>query len=770
MLLKRNARMRWVFFYLLSLVLSVKTGHAQIIRGLVFDGQTKVPIADFVISENVTHQVCISDSTGAFIIHPQKGKNVELCFSHLSYGKKIMSLKTPVSDTLIKVSFESKIRTIDDIQVVASPIRNVLTQSFAQTNIESFDIEENIATSLIDVLEMVPGITKRAEYHSPIALRGLGGKRILILKDGNRRMGNYSSGFMGQGINIYDLAKVEVIKGPASVKYGPGAMGGIINLISKYPFSDPGLHGRVMASYGANNQEKMILAGLNYAGFDHAFSLSGRFRDADNYIAGKGVEMENSYYRDKDVRASYSWENSHAFTLTAESELHLGGPWGHPLGFNGTEQMKVYNNTDNTWHSAITTSLSPEQKLKKALLSIYFDKEKRENLKDSYDIGTGSLSYREDIRYDNYYAGWRQLTEINLFKGSLLSVGADGVYYRIQSPTVYTDYFLETTIKNRVSKDAGVFLAGLYAENEYKSETERVKLRAGLRADYSNINEGDVHDTTLVEGGQSDVYTWNGTLGIVYQAYQQLFYSFQVARSCRMPDAREMFIITSNSDGVIYGNSDLTPEHGINLDAGIRGNKGVFVFDCSLFSNFLNDFISLEYWTNSGKKGINYTYYNIEKARIFGGELSLGAKINEFLSHNNSLNYNGTLVYTQGDNLTDASGWFGKGEPLRTIPPFNLNQNLTFRRIVTSAVSYYLGANVLYYATQNRIAPESEGGYVSPSYFLVGASGGITYNTRWAKYDLKLKGDNLTDNRYRAFESIMYSMGRNFKVLLSVTF
>lgn len=757
-------------YIVLILCFCVAGANAQNIKGRIFDEQTHLPISDVVVTESFTHQVCISDSAGMFCVKPVKNKNVELCFSHLSYGKKIMTFKTPVSDTLIKVHFEKKVRTIDDIQVVASPIRQELTQSYSQTNIDYFDIEEQIATSLIDVLEMVPGITKRAEYHSAIALRGLGGKRILITKDGNRRMGNYSSGFMGQGINIYDLAKVEVIKGPASVKYGPGAISGIINLESKYPFLNPGLHGKVMGSYGTNNHEKMLVAGLNYAGFDHAFSLSARLRDADNYLAGKGVEMENSLYRDKDVRASYSWENSHAFTLNAESELHLGGPWGHPLGYNGTMYLRDYNTTDNTWHSAITTIWKPEQKTRQMLLSFYFDKEERENIKDSYDVGTGDLSYREDICYDNYYAGWRQLTEINLFKGSVLSLGTDGVYYRIQSPTTYTDYFLDATIKNRVSKDAGVFLAGLYAEAEYKSETERVKIRAGLRADYSKINEGDVHDTTLIEGRKSNVYAWNGTAGVVFNAVNNLFLSFQLARACRMPDAKEMFIITSNSDGTIYGNADLMPEYGLNFDAGVRGDVGPLVFDCSLFSNFLNDFISLEYWTNSGKKGINYTYYNIDRARIFGGELSIGATWNNFLSTDNRLLYNGTYVYAQGDNLNESSGWLGGGEPLRTIPPFNLSQSLTFRRIVSSAVSYYLGANVLYYATQNRIAPVSEGGYVSPSYFLLGASAGLTYNTRLAKYEFKLKGDNLADNKYRAFESLIYSMGRNFKVLLSVTF
>jgi len=653
--------------------------------------------------------------------------------------------------------------------------RITFTQSYSQTTIEEEVIEEKVATALIDILEQVPGITKRGEYHSPIALRGLGGKRLLITKDGNRRMGNFSGGFMGQSVNVYDLAKVEVIKGPASVKYGPGAITGIINLESKTPFLNPGFHGRGQVIYGANNNERSALGSLSLAGFDHAFSLTARFRQADDYYAGQSTLAENSEYADKDIRAAYFYEGNNALSVNIESELHLGGPWGRPVGFNGTTLMRMYNTDDDTWHSALTAVYRPEQQLQRAELSVYYDHEYRRQLKDSYDAGSNRLSYREDVRYRNGYGGWRGLSVWSLRKHLELNVGTDGVLYRISSPTDYTDYFLESEIHNRVSKDAGVFLAGLFGEAEYKSPDGKLKMRAGLRGDFSRINEGDVHDTLQVAGRRSDVFAWNGTMGVVYEFRQNIFASFQIARSCRMPDATEMFIITSGSDGVIYGNPSLNPEYGLNLDAGLRGAYGIFTFDFSIFTNFLNDFISLEYWRNSGHKGINYTYLNIDKSRILGAELSLSAKIKNLFSTRNRLIYNGTFVYTQGDNLSDdfansdLSNWFSKGVPLRTIPPLNLNQELTFKRLTSASSSFYIGGDVRFYATQNRIAPSADGGYVSPAYCLFGASAGYSLKKR-ITYDIRIKADNLADNRYRAFESLIYSMGRNVKLLVTVKF
>ena len=760
-----NRDLAYLSFFLLSWV---ELG-AQSLSGTIFDEQG-MPLPGITVQEGNTNNATITNNAGAFELILNTGNTVVLNFRHISYEVNPLKFIMTNSDTSVNVVAREKKIPITEVEIVASPSRQLLTQSYSQTEINSESIEEKIATSFIDVLEEVPGITKQAEYHSPMALRGLGGKRLLVTKDGNRRMGNFSNGFMGQGINIYDLEKVEVIKGPASVKYGPGAITGIINMESKYPFKKPGMHGRALTSYGANNNEKTVLSGMNWAGLDHAVSFSVRFRDAGDYKNGKGETATNSSYRDKDLRGSYSWENNHALMLTAESELHLGGPWGRPVGFNGTKYINMVNWLDNTWHSSITSVWRPKKIMKSLELSVYFDKEKRRQVKDSYDVGTGRLSYREDVYYDNYYAGWRGLSVLFFSKNIKLNVGTDGVYFRIKSPIVLTDYFLTTTIKNKVTKNAGVFLTGLFAEAEYKPVNSRIRLRSGLRGDFSRINEGDVHDTLLANGRKSDVEAWSGMLGMIYSTHDKIFFSFQVARSCRMPDAPEMFIMTSNTDGFIYGNSSLTPEYGFNFDAGIRGELGSCTFDYSLFSNFLHDFISLEYWKNSGKKGINYTYYNIERARISGAELSLGTRFIHVLHPDNKVEYTGTFVFTRGDKLTDEPGWFCSGVPLRNIPPFNLNQSVTIRRLLTSAKSFYIGSDVRYYALQDRIAPSEDGGYISPAYCLIGASAGFTYQHQSVKWELKLRGDNLTNNYYRPLESLVYGMGRNLKILLSIVF
>lgn len=666
-------------------------------------------------------------------------------------------LRDAPPDTLPDISLR-------EVEVTAPVQRRLVTGSVSVGIIPEAVIQDKIATSLIDVLEETPGIAKRGEYHSPIVLRGLGGKRLLIVKDGNRRMGNFPSGFMGQNVNVFDMERIEVIRGPASVRYGPGAITGIISMFTKSPFLQSGLHGAAMAFYGVNNGERNVQAAVNYATFDHALSLSLRWRKADDYVYGGGATAQNSSFEDKDGRLSYVWENAHYLRLTVESELHLGGPWGRPVGFNGSPQTRVSNLDDNTWHTAATASWAPYLGLfRRAELSLYYDTDRRRQITDTYDIGSGRLSYRQDVGYRNYYGGWRAMAEFSLPSDVSLFVGSDGVHYRIEAPTTMHDYFLGTNINNRVSKDAGITQGGVYAEAERQTEDARWRWRVGARADYTRIVEGEVHDTIRSEGRNASVTGWNATGGLVFRAAESLFLSLQIARSCRMPDATEMFLTASASDGVVYGNPDLKPEYGLNIDAGVRGDVYGVNFDFTLFCNYLSDFISQEYWLNSGKKGVNYLYQNIDRARIAGFEFSGDRTL--ALSRTFALVWDGMFSYTVGDKLTDASH-----TPLRGIPPFNTRQSLSLRHALSPFSTVSIGGDVRYYSAQRRIAPVEDGGYISPAYCLFGASAMFSSQYRNILYHIRLRGENLADNRYRPFETLVYGMGRNIKLSLTVRF
>ncbi len=80
----------------------------------------------------------------------------------------------------------------------------------------------------------------------------------------------------------YNFSRVEIVRGPASVLFGQGSIGGLVNLVSKTPdFTTRGEVGLVYGSY----DRKEVLGDVNLALADNlAVRFVGRARDADTYV------------------------------------------------------------------------------------------------------------------------------------------------------------------------------------------------------------------------------------------------------------------------------------------------------------------------------------------------------------------------------------------------------------------------------------------------------------------------------------------------------
>jgi len=453
--------------------------------------------------------------------------------------------------------------------------------------------------------------------------------------------------------------------------------------------------------------------------------------------------------------------------LTLNTEGHAGGPWGRPIGFNGTDYLNLSNKSDDVYHSSLRYVKLSSQTFMRTEASVFFDHEFRDQLKTYYDIGTKLLSYTEETRFRNNYGGARFLECIKLSEHWVLNAGGDGVLYRISTPTDIVDYFYGYHFNNRVAQDAGVMFCGIFAEAEYSLFNERLKIIGGLRANCAAIREGEVHDTSRTSGRNEDLYAPSGTLGSVFKVGNNSYLSFNYAHSYRSPDATEMFIETSSGDALLYGNPLLKPEYGNNFDAGFRGNSGAWgwSYDASVYSNFLYNFIDKEIMT--GKKGVNYTFVNIGKAYIRGGELALQYRVRNFLIMHTSIEWDGSVVYTKGDDVTHCNSWFSSGDALTDIPPLYTRMGVKFARKFPRKGEAYVGVDCLYFGHQQKYAAQDVS---NPAYSLLGASAGFVYQWRQCDFALRFKVDNITDNYYFPFESVLPGMGRNLKLMLSVNY
>ena len=163
----------------------------------------------------------------------------------------------------------------------AAGIANVITAA---------DIKAMGARNLSEVLETVPGlhVTMSTTYTPLFIMRGIYSEynpQILFLENGIP-ITNYFTGNRGQvwdGMQLENIARIEVLRSPGSAIYGADAVAGVVNIITKSADDLNGTHvgGRIGTF---NDKSAWLQHGANYSGWKIAFSLQAQSTDGQNQI------------------------------------------------------------------------------------------------------------------------------------------------------------------------------------------------------------------------------------------------------------------------------------------------------------------------------------------------------------------------------------------------------------------------------------------------------------------------------------------------------
>ncbi|MGC2450379.1 MAG: TonB-dependent receptor [Candidatus Sulfotelmatobacter sp.] len=151
------------------------------------------------------------------------------------------------------------------------------------------DIRRSGATTIPDALRLVPGV-EVARINSnqwSIGIRGFGSRLtrdVLVLIDGRTVYTTLLAGtyWEVQNLMLADVERIEVIRGPGGTIWGPNAVNGVINIITK---SSKDTHGKYVSVIGGNVDEGMMNArfgagngeGLDYRVYGMAFDRGPEF-------------------------------------------------------------------------------------------------------------------------------------------------------------------------------------------------------------------------------------------------------------------------------------------------------------------------------------------------------------------------------------------------------------------------------------------------------------------------------------------------------------
>jgi len=192
-------------------------------------------------------------------------------------------------------------------QIVVTPGRQEQASGDAPAPITVFDreaIERIQPEKMADLFKAIPGVEIEGEgpFRGIPVIRGLSSNRVLILVDGQRlnnaRESTNFAGIQPALVNLAEVERIEVLRGPASVQYGSDAIGGVVNIITRQPnlgAQEFKVSGDVAYEYGSTSDSQLGRVSVTGTGGGFSFYAGGSYETVDDYTAADGASDDPRY-------------------------------------------------------------------------------------------------------------------------------------------------------------------------------------------------------------------------------------------------------------------------------------------------------------------------------------------------------------------------------------------------------------------------------------------------------------------------------------------
>lgn len=230
--------------------------------------------------------------------------SVVLCalISTLSYSQTQKETKKDSTKTV----------KLDEVIVVGNTKTDPTHSKVANTYDEQVVQPKNVA----DLFKNINGFStiKRGNYAIDPSFRAAHYEQLNVQYDGGTKAMHACPNRMDPittHIIPEEIAKIEIIKGPYTVRYGT-TFGGVINMVTKKPSAaDYGFHGHLSAGYEDNGASFVNMIALKYATKSYDITANAGYRDFGNYEDGNGLEIPSSFRStDYGVKLGYNFSEN----------------------------------------------------------------------------------------------------------------------------------------------------------------------------------------------------------------------------------------------------------------------------------------------------------------------------------------------------------------------------------------------------------------------------------------------------------------------------
>ena len=558
----------------------------------------------------------------------------------------ILSLFAPIAFA----ESDPQVQQLDTIKLQAHP----LNQSAADFAVADQIIDQKKlvtgAPTIGDALAGELGVYSN-QYGSGASrpvIRGQDGPRVKVLEHASETA-DVSTLSPDHAVTVDPLLakQVEIIRGPSTLLYAAGTVGGLVNVTDqKIPTQMPekGYEGQVGLRYNSGSDEKLASGGVTVGlGEQFALRLEGLKRDANSYIAP-------NYYHDHD--GELEKERRVGNTFAKGETVNVGLSWIFDRGFAGLSYSNRQDKYGLPGHSHEYESCHPHGN------SLHCGGH------DDHDHDEEGHDHEHAHDHDHDHAGpWVDLkSERYDFRTELENPFAG--FQKLRAHASYTDYKhdeieegnVETTFKSK-GYDARLELvhnplAGwegvigtqynqqkldITGEESLLDPTKTQKwslfglehrqfgdfhVELGARVDHQKI------DTDSNKKNYSDE-AYSGSAAVNWEFAPNYKLSLVGSHQERLPLAQELYANGKHFATNTYerGNENLNVEKSNNVELGLHYEKGPFDYHIHVYHNWYDNYIYAA--TTDRYENFRLVDYTQDKARFYGLEAETAYAIND---------------------------------------------------------------------------------------------------------------------------------------------
>lgn len=678
-----------------------------------------------------------------------------------------------------------------DDQTMLVTAEEELKQQPGVSVITAQDIRKNPPVNdLSDIIRKMPGVNLTGNSangvrgnNRQIDIRGMGPENTLILIDGvpttSRNSVRYS--WRGERDSRGDsnwvppemVERIEVIRGPAAARYGSGAAGGVVNIITKRPTD----HWSGSLSLYTNQPEDNKEGATRRANFNLSGPLAGdaltmRLYGNINKTDSDAFDINQSQngsaaagregVRNKDINSVLSWKITplqvldFSYGYSRQGNIYAGDTQysngaGNALieSLDGAETNRLYRQTWGLAHNGIWD-------WGQSKLTFNYEKTNNTRLNEgTAGSGEGRINSRtfSTSRFDSYRAGGEISFPLELLREQTVTLGAEWNRDELNDPNSMNGTRAPGVSINGVSGDPGsrnsknsATLSSLYVEDNI-ALTDSTEVIPGLRFDYHDTFGANWSPSLNISQGLGDSFTLKAGIARAFKApnlYQSSEGYLLATRGNGCP------VNVARGSCYLLGNENLDPEVSVNKELGIEYSEQGYIAGITWFRNdYKNKIVSgtevLGYasngnnilqWSNGGKAVVeglegnvtiplvrdtlewrtNATYMIESKDKETGNPLSIIPKytINTLLDWQVTQDFSTDLNWTM----------YGRQKPRRHAESRTENGSMSDREVGAYSV---FGINFNYDITKNLRANAGINNLLDKQLYRE-ADGASTYN------------------------------------------